>query len=323
MSRTVAVGKRVAFAVLAIYLVLSVTFGFVMFTQNPRVAEIAYGVGHSEEAQRASSDERQEMVLAAIQEYKEEHGLDAPIHVQYVRWMIAMTTFDWGKSFDRDQPVTALIATRLPATLSFVIPAILLGLLGSLSLGVYAAMNQGSLLARALTTGSYVGYGIPNFWLAEFLLLIGAVGMVGIFGITGKLAITALASLVLGLSLLAAQLRYVRAESREYLFSEFVTLLRAKGATDWVVARHLLRNAAIPLTSLFFAELLGVMVVNVFILERVLGIQGIGFMGLQAIQSQDLPVVMGIAVVIAIVGVVGNLLQDLIHMAVDPRLQVE
>lgn len=323
MTRSVALLKRVGFAVIAIYLVLSATFGLVMLTQDPRVGEIAYGVGHSGEAQRASQAERQEMVQQAIQEYKETHGLDKPLHVQYMRWMIDITTLNWGESFERDRQVTDMIAARLPTTLSFVIPAILIGLVGSLILGVYSAMNQRSAIAQLLTTGSYLGYGIPNFWLAEFLLLIGVVGIVEVMDLTGRLAITGLASFVLGLSLLAAQLRYVRAESREYLFSEFVTLLRAKGATDFVVAKHLLRNAAIPLTSLFFAELLGVMVVNVFILERVLAIRGIGFIGLRAIQAQDLPVVMGIAVIIAIIGVVGNLIQDLIFMAVDPRVQGE
>lgn len=323
MTRSVALLKRVGFAVVAIYLVLSATFGFVMLTQDPRVAQIAYGVGHSEEAQRASQEERQEMVQEAIQAYREAHGLDKPLHVQYVRWMVDITTLNWGESFDRDRQVTDIIAANLPTTLSFVIPAILIGLVGSLTLGIYTAMNQRSLLAQILTTGSYLGYGIPNFWLAEFLLLIGVIGIVEVVGVGGHLRIRSLASFVLGLSLLAAQLRYVRAESREYLFSEFVNLLRAKGATDLVVAKHLLRNAAIPLTSLFFAELLGVMVVNIFILERVLGIRGIGFIGLEAIQSQDLPVVMGIAVIIAVIGVVGNLLQDLLFMTLDPRLQVE
>lgn len=320
MARTWAVLKRVGFAIIALYLVLSVTFAVVAATSNPRVAEIAYAVGHSEEAQQATQAEREEMVQAAIQQYKEAHGLDEPLHVQYARWMVDITTLDWGTSFDRDRPVTDMIATRLPETLSFVIPAILIGLLGSLALGVYAAMNQGTAIERVLSGSAYLGYGIPNFWLAEFLLLVGVGGLVQVVPVTTDLLITGLASLVLGVSLLAAQLRYVRAESREYLFTEFVTLLRAKGATNRTVARHLLRNAAVPLTSLFFAELLGVMVVNVFILERVLGIRGIGSLGLRAIQNQDLPVVMGIAVVIAIVGVVGNLLQDLVHLAVDPRL---
>ncbi|MFB6152817.1 MAG: ABC transporter permease [Halodesulfurarchaeum sp.] len=323
MARSAALLKRVGFAVLAIYLVLSATFGFMMLAQDPQVARIAYAVGHSPEAQRASFEERQEMVAQAIQRYKEAHGLDEPLHVQYVRWMIDITTLDWGDSFHQNRKVTDIIAASLQDTLSFVIPAILIGLIGSLTLGVYAAMNQRSMLAKLLTTGSYLGYGIPNFWLAEVLLLVGVLGIMEVVGITGQLAIYTLASFVLGLSLLAAQLRYVRAEAREYLFSEFVTLIRAKGATNFVVGKHLLKNAALPLTSLFFSELLGVMVVNIFILERVLGITGIGYIGLRAIQEQDLPVVLGIAVIIAILGVVGNLIQDVINMIVDPRIQVE
>ncbi|WP_458188121.1 ABC transporter permease subunit [Haladaptatus sp. NG-WS-4] len=89
------------------------------------------------------------------------------------------------------------------------------------------------------------------------------------------------------------------------------------------VTRNILRNAAIPLLSLFFADLIGVLVVNVFVLEEVLGIPGIGRIGLLAIEQRDLPLIIGIALVIAFAGIVGNLIQDIAYSSLDPRVDAE
>ncbi len=132
-----------------------------------------------------------------------------------------------------------------------------------------------------------------------------------------------LLSAVLDISLLAGQLRYARAESCEYVYREFVKLLRAKGASNWRVARHIVRNAAIPLLSLFFADLIGTLVVNVFVLEFISSVRGIGTLGLQAIQHRDLPLILGVAIIIAFAGILGNLFQDLAYLGLDPRVESE
>src|SRR5699024_9754728 len=93
---------------------------------------------------------------------------------------------------------------------------------------------------------------------------------------------TVLPAIVLGTSLLTGQIRYTRAQSLEHVGTEFVKLVRAKGARRWRVARHLLRNAAVPLLSLFFADMMGIVVLNVFVLEYVFEIPGLGGLGLVA-----------------------------------------
>jgi peptide/nickel transport system permease protein len=319
------VTRRVLFAVFAIYLVISVTFGFVALTANPNVALVAYGAGHSEEAQKANESERAEIVREAIQEYKEEHDLDAPVTERYVRWLVDVTTLDWGRSYSQNAPVTTVLATAIPNTLAYLVPALLLSLVGGLGLGVYSALHPGSVLERLSTGGFYLAYGVPNYWLALFIPMVAfSSGREAVFELPFFFHVV-LPAAILGTSLLAGQLRYARAESREYVNTEFLKLVRAKGASNRLLGRHVLRNAALPLFSLFFADLLGVLVVEVFVLEspKVFGIHGIGSVGLTAIRERDMPLVLGVAMVFAFAGIVGNLIQDLAYLVLDPRVGEE
>lgn len=319
------VGRRAAFALLATYLVLSVTFGFVALTPDPAIGRVAYAAGHSVEAQKANASERAEIVQEAIREYKRKHGLDDPVHVRYARWMTNIVTLDWGRSETQDAPVTAVLARTIPNTLAYLVPAMLFALIGGIGIGVYSALDPGSLLERIATVGFYFGYGVPNYWLALFLLMVGVESYVG--GLFGARMVhtVVLPAAILGTSLLAGQLRYARAESREYVNTEFLKLVRAKGASNRLLARHVLRNAAIPLFSLFFADLLGVLVVEVFVLESpfVFGIHGVGGVGLEAVRDRDLPLILGVALVFAFAGIVGNLVQDLAYLVFDPRVDAD
>ena len=314
--------RRVAFAVFAIYLVMSITFGFVTLTADPQIGLVAYGAGHSVEAQKANESEREKMVQEAIAEYKEEHNLDDPVHERYLRWVVDITTLDWGRSETQHAPVTTVLGEAIPNTLAYLVPAMILALVGGLGLGVYAALNPGTILERLSSGGLYLTYGIPNYWLAFVFLMLGLDRKIDVVG-QWQMITVVLPAAILGLSLLAGQLRYARAESQEYVNTEFLKLVRAKGASNWRVARHVLRNAALPLVSLFFADLLGVLVVNVFVLEQVLNIRGIGWVGFVAIQQRDLPLILGVGMVLAFAGIVGNLIQDIAHVALDPRVDSE
>lgn len=319
--------KRVVFAVFAVYIVLSITFGFVALTTDPGLGQVAYGAARSPEAQAANESEREQIVQEALQEYREEHNLDVPVHVRYARWMVRTTTLDWGESDTLNVPVTAVLGATIPNTLAYLVPAMAFALVGGIGLGVYSALHPGSLLERLSTGGFYLAYGVPNYWLALFVLMMGVgTGRSGGGLVSGETMRTVvLPSAILGTSLLAGQLRYARAESREYVNTEFLKLVRAKGAADGRTARHVLRNAALPLFSLFFADMLGVLVVEVFVLESgmVFGIDGIGNVGLTAIRERDLPLVLGVTLVFAIAGVIGNLIQDLAYLVLDPRVDTE
>lgn len=316
MSLRWRVVRRIIFTVFAIYLVLSIAFGFVALTGDPNEGLIEW---------QTVTTQGQDEAIEAIATYRAERNLNAPLSERYVRWLVDMTTLDWGTSFNQDAPVISLIADAVPRTLAYVLPAMAFALAGGIGIGLYSAMHKRTLLARLGSGLAYVGLGVPNFWLAGILLFVFTVR----FGQYGRATVpywpllkgVVLPSVVLGTSLLAGQARYARAESAEYVSTEFVKLLRAKGASGWAIARHLLRNAAVPLLSLFFADLLIIVTLNIYVLEVVFGISGLGQLSYQAIQDRDLPLILGTVMVLVITAMVGNLFQDIAYQAFDPRIE--
>jgi len=116
--------RRVGFALVALYLVVSVTFGFLALTPDPTVDEVARQAAL--EAQGLNASEREAAVQEAIREYREQRGLDDPIYVRYARWMVNVATFDWGDSYTFGVPVVAVLGGALVETLVYVVPAVLI-----------------------------------------------------------------------------------------------------------------------------------------------------------------------------------------------------
>ncbi len=211
------------------------------------------------------------------------------------------------------------------SVLSYVIPAMVIAVVGGIAIGLFTATHQHTMLDRLGTSITYLGFSVPNFWIAGMVLLfvLGGSSMVAsssavTHDILGSVIFPAL---ILATSLLAGQMRYARGQSLEYLNADFIKLVRAKGASEWHVARHLLRNAAVPLLSLFFTEMLGIVVLNIFVIEYVFGIPGLGGLSLFAYQEQDLPVILGTTMIIVFFGIAGNLLQDIAYLVLDPRVE--
>ena len=309
LMRWWSVVRRVGFALVAAYLVISVIFGFVMLTDDPNEALLRHEMARG----GANATEIQE----ALHEYREDRGRIAPLHVQYARWMVGTMTLNWGVSPTYEMKVTDLLAQRLPKTAMYVVPAMVLSVLGGLAIGLTSAMSHNSMLDKLGTFGSYLGLSLPNYFLAIVLTTV----LAGKFLAPGYLIGVVYPTLVLSTTLLAGQVQHMRAKGLEYANEEFIKLVRAKGASNWRVARHIARNAAIPLLSLFFVDMLGVVVLNVFVLEAVFGIQGIGTLAIGAFTSRDLPVLLGVTTVVMIVGIFGNLLQDFAYTALDPRVE--
>jgi peptide/nickel transport system permease protein len=317
--------RRAAFAVLAVYLVVSTAFAFVALTPDPNISEIEYAVASTTRL----AENVDENVEAAVSAYEEARNLDDPVHERYLRWLLDVTLLDWGQSYASGAPVTSLLGAHLPFTLAYVLPAMLVSTLGGVALGVYSAVREPRLLDRLGTGSSYLALGIPNFWLAGVAVAVAEYGHGWILtDIQPELGVLHPANLVrlavpaaiLATSLLAGQLRYVRSETREHAAAEFARLLEAKGAGPRTIARHALKNAAPPLVSLFFVDLLAVLVLNVYVLEYVFEIPGFGILSYNAIINRDVPVILGTTMVVAFVGIGGNLLQDLAYAVFDPRV---
>ena len=336
MSRRWQIVRRAAFAVFAAFLVISLVFAFVAATADPFTGQLARAAAL--ESAEEGTPVKQTDAWERLIKYRQQRNLDEPIGERYVDWLGDVATLDlgtafgttstgtmYGQSYPEGTPVTSLVGSAVSRTLSYLIPAIVFSVVGGVALGVYTATRQHTLIDRFGTAVAHFGFSLPNFWLAQVVVLSG-IGVGGLLSgapgrANGLLYTVVFPAAVLGTSLLAGQLRYARAQSLEYIDAEFIKLVRAKGAGTGRVARHLLRNAAVPLLSLFFADMLGIVVLNVFVIEYVFGIQGLGGLSLVAIQSRDMPVILGTTMVIVLVGVLGNFVQDVVSLVVDPRIE--
>ena len=319
--------RRTVLAVFSMYVVMTIVFGFIALTADPNIGSVRFSAAM--QYQTAPPEERLEIIKQQVQAYRNARNLDVPVEKRYVRWLVDITTFDWGVSPSHGRPVITVISGRLPYTVVYVLPAMILSAVLGIAAGAVTALRRGSLIDRFGTTAAYVGLGIPNFWLASVLLLeltskrdvvsgsfdpsLGALA-------PANLEASILPMLVLTTSLLAGQLRYARGESLEYVGEEFIRLVRAKGLPGRGIARHVLRVAAAPLLSLFFIELLAVLIVNIYVLEFVFNLPGFGLLSYEAIERRDLPLLLGTTMVVAFVGIAANLLQDGLYTVLDPRV---
>lgn len=320
MSRLRWLGKRLVVAVLLVYVIMTAVFGFVALTKDPTVTMV--------ERAAVGNNLGSEEVAAILEEYRESRNLDDPLGERYVNWLIGVSTLDWGRSFSTGLPVTTMVGRGLVFTAAYLVPALLLAVLGGIALGLYSATHEESPLSDLSVGISYIGFGIPNFLLAWILLWLVGVefGLFGRgiaepgFGNLRTIGNLGLAAIVAGSSILAGQIRYARAESLEYLGTESVKLLRAKGAGPWTVTRHILRNGAGPIVSTTFTELVDVMLLGIIVIELIFGIPGIGNLIYQGVMGRDLPLLVGAAMVLAFLTIGGTLFQDVLHASLDPRV---
>jgi peptide/nickel transport system permease protein len=320
------VARRAAFAVLAAYLVVSLTFvvsaAVQMENLGGQVAQAARGGASAEE----------------IQELRNEFWADrgGRDHFdRYVNFMEGIVTLDWGESYELEEPVTDIVWDRLGYTMAYVVPGTLAAfLLGSL-LGVVGAFKRNTIFDHVPRVGAYLAMGIPSFWLVHFLSeefnsvlpflsprrsLISATPRIGEMWKICHWPRYAVPAGVLSIGLVAGLLQHSRAESLEYERAEFVKLLEAKGSSRLRVARHVLRNAAIPILTLSFVEVLGVLMLNIYIIEAVFAIPGLGMISLFAIENQDTPLILGTTMVLVFIGIGGNFLQDVLYGYLDPTI---
>lgn len=303
--------QRIALGLVTAWAVLTGIFALFTLTEDWVLGGIIGGM-------RFAGAEEEELEQAR-REYLAERGLDRPFHEQYADWMGNMVTLQWGESFETGEAVLPLIAGSVGRTAAYVLPAIVLAVCLGLAIGLYAAMNPDGRLANAGLDSTYLLFALPNFWIGGIALSLvwGDDPAVGysplVFEHVLPIALTAT-------TLVGGYASYSRAHSLEYTSSKFVALLRAKGAGPLAVARHVLRNAAIPVVSMLFTEALGLLILGVFVIEVLFGIEGFGLLLFDAVRGRDLPVLLGGTLVIIGVGVAGNILQDLSYSILDPRV---
>jgi peptide/nickel transport system permease protein len=259
-------------------------------------------------------------------------GIDEPIWKQYLSWLTAVLTGDFGVSIRSGRPVTLEIWSALGPTIQLALVSTLVGCAIAIPAGVISAVRQYSLADTLVTLASYIGISMPVFWLGTLLILLLSVRLSWLpaGGYASmledpieSLRVVALPALTLGLGFAALLMRIIRSAMLEVLRQDYVQVARAKGLRErFVLTRHVSRNVLIPVLTVIglqFGWLLGGSV----IVEQVFVRPGIGRLLLSAIFNRDYPVVQGVALLFAVVFLTLNLLVDVAYSAVDPRIRHE
>lgn len=264
-------------------------------------------------------------VSAEIQaRVREEWGLDQPIYVQYFRWFTHAVRGDFGQSIITGQSVMSLISTRLPFTLLLSGLALVLQYLIGVPIGLLAAYKRGSLFDKVVVWVSTILWSVPSFWLGVLLVLLFSVtlAVLPVSGFSGPISLVLpLAAIVL--PGLASVIRMARADAIDVLYEKMIVTAYAKGLTSRrVLIGHVLRNAMIPTTIMFFLSLPWVVGGSV-VIEKIFAWPGMGQLLWKSISQQDYPVVQGIVIIIALLTVISNTIGDLLTGWLDPRIRNE
>ena len=315
--------RRLAQAVLVMLAVGLIAFSLFRFTGDP----VLFMLG-----QDATPEDRARITRQL--------GLDKPFYVQYARFVDNALHGDFGLSLRQAQPVSRLIAERLPATLELSAVAALFALIGGVSMGVYTALRRHSWLSQILLAVSLVGVSLPTFLIGILLILVFAVllGWLPSFGrgdtvqlgwwSTGFLTAAGLKSLILpaitlGLFQMTLIQRLVRSEMLEVLRTDYIKFARARGLSDRAVHfGHALKNTLVPVITITGLQL-GAIIAFAIITETVFQWPGMGLLFIQAVGFADIPVMAAYLCLIALFFVIINLVVDLLYYAVDPRLRID
>ncbi|MEM1367511.1 MAG: ABC transporter permease [Cyanobacteria bacterium P01_H01_bin.15] len=275
-----------------------------------------------------------------LDELTRRFGLDLPAWQQYLLWLKQVVTrFDFGESFVYSRSVTGLLVERMPATILLAGSTLFLTWAIAIPLGIMAAVKQNTLVDRSLRVVSYIGQGFPSFITALLFLFI-AQSVAPLFPVGGMTSIyfdelswlgkgldiawhSILIVTALTVTSFAGLQRLMRGQLLDVLRQDYIQTARAKGLPEnRVIYVHALRNAINPLITLLGFEFAGLLSGS-FIAEFFFNWPGLGRLILQAVQAQDLYLVMASLMMGATMLIVGNLLADLLLKLVDPRIKLE
>jgi peptide/nickel transport system permease protein len=259
-------------------------------------------------------------------------GLDDPVLVRYVRWLMAMAQGDWGFSFVSRMDVDKLILQRLPVTLFVIGSAQILAILIAIPIGVYAATRPYSLFDQIANTLAFVGFSLPTFFTGLLFILLFSIYLDWLpfvyrdITATGwewyweQLRQTIMPITVLGLFLAASLTRFVRSAVLDVIRLDYVTTARAKGLGERVViTKHVVRNALIPVVTLLALQAPAIFG-GAIVTEQIFRIPGIGSLLISSILANDTPVIMAVTFVFACLVVLFNLIADILYGWLDPRI---
>ncbi len=272
---------------------------------------------------------------AVIAQLRASLGLNQPIYLRYVHWLVAMLHGQWGFSFTSRMDVATLIMQRLPVTLAVLGTAEVIAVLIAVPVGILAAVKPYSLFDQIANTFAYVGFALPTFFTGILAILLFSVRLhwlpfvfqdhvsgTGWVWIWKEVKQAIMPVMVLALFQGAPLVRFVRSSMLDVIRLDYVTTARAKGiGKRRVLMRHVVRNGLIPVVTLVALQLPGVFG-GAIVTEQIFRVPGMGSLLISALLENDTPVIMAITFVFAILVIVFNLIADLLYGWLDPRINL-
>ncbi len=273
-----------------------------------------------------------------IESLKKQYGFDKPVLVRYGIWIKNLVRLDFGRSFTYEEPVIDVILRKMPVSLQFGIVSFLMSYLICIPLGVFKAVKNGHAFDRATSVVLFMAYSTPSFMLAILLIVVfGGGSFFDWFPITGIKSdnyddltffakiwdrihhfILHLVCYMIGAFTTLTVL--MKNSLLEEIKKDYVRTARAKGLEErWVIFKHALRNALIPIAT-GFGSFLSVFFAGSLLLETIFTLDGMGLLAFNAVLSRDYNVTMGLLVVQSFLYLLGNVLSDGLYVAIDPRI---
>ena len=263
----------------------------------------------------------------AVAQLRHAWHLDEPLWTQFLYYLGRLVQGDFGTSIYYQIPVSDLLTSRMPETLLLALCSMVLSVVVAVPLAVVAVVFHGRLLDRGIRVVTLLGFAMPSFWIALYLMLffgtILRVLPVAGYGSTlvDHLDHLILPSVVIALSIFPLLLRTLRVGLLEVIRQDFVRTARAKGMTSrTVMFKHVLRNALLPTITVVGVNL-GALLGGAVVIETVFALPGVGYLLVSSVANRDYPAVEGTALLLAVLFVVVNLITDVTYSFVDPRIR--
>ena len=269
---------------------------------------------------------------AQIAAWNKENGFDAPVTVQYLRYMKGLLHGNLGYSYSENQSVNSLFAERVARSAYLSGISLLLAIVIALPLGIFQAVKRNSLGDNVATSLAFILYSMPVFFLGIILIQLFAISFpifnfeasqsTNVWVVVGDWHSMFLPVMTLTLLTVANFSRYMRSSSIDVLAQDYIKVARAKGLPERLVrSRHLVRNASLPMITLVGLFLPALLAGNL-IVETLFNFQGLGLLFYTSLQKEDYPVMLAYTLIGAVFVVVGNLVADFALTVADPRIRL-
>ncbi len=270
-----------------------------------------------------------------IAEFNATYGLNESLPRQFFSYMNHLLHGNFGISYYYQQPVSTLIAQRIPSDIFLVGTSSVLAVLIALPMGIYQAVRRNSLSDNLLTSVTFTLYSMPDFFFAFLLIALFAIQLhwlppgfvqnqnssLSLIGILSEPTALILPVTLLTFTSISSWSRFMRSSAIDTLTQDFIKVVRAKGLPErLVLARHVLRNSSLTIITLLGLSLPSV-VVGAVITEYVFNYPGLGLLFLDAATEHDFPILMASELIIGVATVLGNLCADVAYGALDPRIR--